>query len=61
MDTTERKGLIDQIRKEDYEEFKKYQVGACHNGHILVLKNTNIADGLLLIVPLDFFNKALGE
>ena len=59
MNDIERKGLIDQIRREDYQEFQKYQIGKVTNGAIIAFKDFELThiDGIMLIVPTDFFDK----
>lgn len=57
MDITQRKLLIEQIKRETLDSLKQYQVGWCHNGEMLATKNSKSWQGFIFVIPDDKYRE----
>ncbi len=57
MDSTARKLLIEQTRKELIDELLKYKVGLMHNGWMTPTKTTTLEDGVIFVVPVEIYKE----
>ena len=50
-----------QIREELLAELKKYQVGFVANGIMMAIKDVDISNGVLFIIPEEQYRELFGE
>ena len=56
MDIGERQRLVAQTKEEMLTKLRQYEVGICHDGDLVIKRDSNI-DGHLFIIPFDKYEE----